>query len=212
MTNDAPHPPARRAPALTALVASAVLGVASAAGDWIWFHHLTDGAIAPAIVHGLLFFLLLAAVLAATCPDPGRAFQRLVLVLPAAGLVLAAAFYPVAVVLGYAITLLVAWAAMWLCLAFTYRRAAVARPPEATPWRDQEPPTRPSVPLPESLRVTTLRALIAAIGSGLAFHLVGDMWLAPSPDGPDLLQHSWRWTVAFAPGLLALLVDRPPSA
>ncbi|MEM9292464.1 MAG: hypothetical protein AAGD01_12350 [Acidobacteriota bacterium] len=172
---------------LHSLVGTFVLGLASAVGDWIWFRYLTDGALAPALGHGLLFFILLSAVLAATCPAPGRALVFLLLRLPLLGLLLAGVFYPLAYAVGYLPALLLTWIAMWLCMAWAYGGAAGR---------------------PESKGIIALRGLLAAIGSALAFWLVSDMWTQPNPDGPNVLDHLWRWSLAFFPGLLALFWRR----
>ena len=171
-----------------AVLAALVLGAVSTLGDWIWARFLTDGAIVPGLVHGVVFFAVLAVVLALPCPEPKRALKFLLATLPAAGLGLAAVFYPLAYALGYLPSLLVTWAGMWLALALLLRIAA---------GRD-EPPSR-----------TVLRGVVAAVGSGLAFWAVSDLWTGGNMDYVGRL---WRWTVAFLPGMLALLVRRRPRA
>jgi hypothetical protein len=60
----------------------------------------------------------------------------------------------------------------------------------------------------QSLKTSCLRGVLAAIGSGIAFYAISDIWLKRSPGGPNYLVHFLSWTVAFLPGLLALLVSR----
>lgn len=170
-----------------ALAAAAGLGLLSAVGDWIWFHWLEDGALAPAIGHGLLFFVALAVALGASAPRPGRTTGRLLAVLPAVGVGLAAVFSPLAGVVGYLGGLLVTWTAMWIALAFGLAWAAERR---------------------ESARASALRALAAAVASGAAFSTASWMWTAPDPDGPSVVLHFVCWTWALVPGMLALLVRR----
>lgn len=127
---------------LHALLASVALGLFSAGADWVWARWLTDGAILPGLVHGLLAFVLLALVL-------GGGKRRLLL-LPPAGLAIAAAFYPLAMAVGYIAALIATWAAMWLTLACLTRRPFF------------------------------LRGALAAVGSGLAFWSVSGMWTEPA--------------------------------
>ncbi|MEM8932721.1 MAG: hypothetical protein AAGE94_16170 [Acidobacteriota bacterium] len=171
------------------VVAAAFLGALSSLGDWIWFRFLTDGDPVAGIAHGAIFFVALAAVLGWSA-GTWAATRRLLLALPIAGVLLAAAFYPLYFVVGYLGSLLVTWVGMWITLAFAQR------------WARAEG---------ESARRAVLRGVAAAIGSGLAFYLVKDMWTAPSPDGPDLVGHAWRWAFAFFPGLLALGIAHPPA-
>lgn len=167
-----------------ALGAALVLGTVSTLGDWIWARFLADGAVLPGLVHGVVFFAVLAGVLAWPCPGRTRALKFLLATLPAAGLGLAAVFYPLAYALGYLPALLVTWTGMWLTLALLLRVA----------WGRIERP-----------REAILRGVLAAVGSGLAFWAVSDLWT-----GGDFsyLGRLWRWTVAFLPGMLALWVLR----
>lgn len=181
------HPPTMSKPlrqaAAQTLVASAVLGLASAFGDWVWARFLTDGAVLPGVVHGVLLFLLVAVVLG-WAAGSGRALARLVLALPAAGLALAAAFYPLASLLGYLGALLATWVGMWLVLALLQRWARGARETAAT---------------------ALARGLLAAVASGLAFWLVSGMWTNPGLELSYPLRFA-AWTLAFLPGFASLLL------
>ena len=168
-----------------ALLGALILGAFSTLGDWIWARWIPDGAIVPGIVHGVLFFLLIAAVLGAAARSR-RALGRLLAVLPAVGLVLAALFYPLAYVLGYAGSLVAVWAGMWLGLALAHRWALGAA---------------------ESAGLALARGLVAAVTSGLAFWLVSGMWTAPAAETSYPFRLLY-WTFAFLPGLVALLVGR----
>jgi hypothetical protein len=53
-----------------------------------------------------------------------------------------------------------------------------------------------------------LRGALAALGSGVAFWAISGIWTRPRPGGPHLVQHALSWTVAFLPGMLALLAER----
>jgi hypothetical protein len=166
-----------------ALAGAAALGAVSTFGDWIWARYLRDGDPVAGVVHGAVIFLVLAAVLSWSA-GTRRAAARLLAALPALGMSLAAAFYPVAWVIGYLGALIVTWLAMWLALAFLQRWA-----------RDGQ----------ESFGRTVQRGGIAAVGSGLAFWAISGIWTSPSPD-PSYLWRFACWTFAFLPGFLALLL------
>lgn len=166
------------------LAAAAILGFASAVGDWIWANALTDGAIAPAIVHGVLIFALLAGVLGWAVESRG-AVRRLLATLPGVGLVLAAAFYPLAYAIGYLGALIVTWIGMWMALAML------------TEWARGEGLV---------LRRALTRGALAAVGSGLAFWAVSGMWTDPAFEAGYAVRCA-LWTFAFFPGFAALLLD-----
>lgn len=176
---------------LEAVVGALVLGALSAAGDWVWWRFIPDGAVVPGVVHGLIVFLVIAAVLSWSIQrgddgTTGAARGRSLLwQLPIVGALLAASFYPLYFVLGYLGALLATWAGMWLVIAALQRRA------------------RGSV---ESRGRTIGRGVLAAVGSGLAFWAISGIWTAPSPDGPNLVTHFASWSFAFFPGFAALLV------
>ena len=77
---------------------------------WLWTNYLTDGALLPAIVHGAVIFLILAAILAWSAGTPS-AWKKLLPSLPLAGVALAGVFYPIAYTIGYLPALLVTWIA-----------------------------------------------------------------------------------------------------
>lgn len=170
-------------------LAALVLGVFSTFGDWIWARFIPDGAIVPGVAHGLLFFLLIALVLG-TAARSHRALKRFLLALPAAGLLLAALFYPLAHAIGYLGALLVTWIGMWLSLALVQRWA------------------RGGV---ETIQRTLVRGLIAAVASCLAFWAVSGMWTAPAAETSYPLRLVY-WTFAFLPGLAALLLAARPRS
>ncbi len=164
------------------VVGALALGALSTFGDWLWAHFLRDGAVLPGVIHGVVIFAALACVLAAPA-GTRRAWRVLLPSLPFVGLVIAAAFYPIAMAVGYLNGLLVTWVAMWLSLASLQRIARGRR----------EPISR-----------SLMRGGLAAVGSGLAFWAVSGMWTQPSPS-INYLWHFLCWTFAFLPGFCALL-------
>ncbi len=168
---------------LAALIGCGVLAAVSTFGDWLWTHYIPDGAVVPGVIHGAVIFLVMAIVLGQAAGS-GLALRRLVPTLPAAGIVIAAVFYPLAHGIGYVGALLVTWVMMWLSTAGLQR------------WARQGA---------ESLVLTLLRGAAAAIGSGLAFWAISEIWTQPDPN----INYLWRflcWAFAFLPGFLALLL------
>lgn len=171
-------------------VAATVLGAASAFGDWLWAAHLTDGALLPAVVHGVTIFALLAVLLSLQA-DGGRSLGRHLLALPLVGLALAALFYPLAGLVGYLPALLLSWLGMWLGLALV------------RDWAPYSP-------------ATWIRGLVAGVASGLSFWTISDIWTAagPAADTFGWSQHALRalqWTWAFLPGFVALMWRGRPN-
>ena len=179
---------------VVALGGAVFLGALQAGGDWLWARYIPDGAVAPGVAHGVVVFLAIALLLAAGARRAGGeagAARRLVLFLPVAGALIAAAFYPLYLLLGYLGSLLATWVAMWLVTAWL-QRAARGR---------LEGPAR-----------TAARGGLAALGSGLAFWTIAGIWTSPDPEGPDLVRHFFAWSWAFLPGFAALLLGQPRAA
>lgn len=173
---------------LSAFLSAATLGAVSAFGDWIWSRFLRDGDPVAGVVHGAVIFVVLAVVLGCSAGSR-RATVRLLAALPIVGVLLAAAFYPIAWSIGYLPALVVTWVAMWLALATLQRWARGGA---------------------ESLGLTLARGVFAALGSGLAFWAISGIWTSPSPD-PSYLWRFACWAFAFLPGFVALLA-LPPSS
>ncbi len=169
------------------MLSALALGALSTFGDWLWTHFIPDGAVIPGVIHGVVVFAALACVLA-TWAGTRRAWRILLPLLPLVGLLIAAAFYPIAMTVGYLNGLLVTWVAMWLSLALLQRIA-----------RDRS----------ETQKKSLIRGAVAAVGSGLAFWAVSGMWTQPSPGGVNYLWHFLCWTFAFIPGFGALLIGWP---
>jgi len=171
---------------LPSLAAAGVLGLVSTLGDWIWAMFIPDGAVLPGIVHGVLIFLIFALVLGVAAQSR-MVRRRLLWSLPIAGLVIAAAFFPLAYVLGYLGALLATWVAMWLSLALLQR------------WARSRS---------ESLQRALARGLFAAVASGIAFWAISGIWTDPALLGNYPLRLIY-WSIAFFPGFLALLWGQP---
>lgn len=170
-----------------AVACAAVLGLLSTFGDWVWEHYIPDGSILPGVAHGVVIFVALALLLGWASGLPGVT-RKLLLTLPIAGLLLAAVFYPLAYAMGYLGALLATWVGMWLSLALLQRWARGGR---------------------EAFSRATLRAVVAAIGSGLAFWAISGIWTDPASH-TSYLQRLLYWSFAFLPGFAALLIGQHP--
>ena len=170
------------------LGSAAVLGALSTVGDWLWASFIPDGAVIPGVVHGLVIFLILAAVLA-WAAGTRRAAVRLVPTLPVTGSLIAASFYPLAYLLGYVEALLLSWILMWLTLAVLQR------------WARERS---------ESVARALVRGTTAALTSGVAFWSISGIWTNPTE--PNYPLRFVFWTFAFLPGFLALLLGQPTKS
>ncbi len=166
------------------LVRALVVALAATIGDFIWFEYGVRHTAMAGVVHGAVLLLAVGLVL-------GHAAGRVAagsLGGIVAGVAGAGAFYAVAGSLGYLGGLIAAWAFMWIVLALI------------NAWLYGE-----SARVPAWL----MRGVAAAVGSGLTFYLVSGIWTDHTPDGGrNYLWHLIAWTIAWAPGLVALTVGK----
>lgn len=167
---------------LAALVGALVLGALSTLLDFAWARLSLPHRVVFGLAHGTLLLLALGLYLGALRGRPGRGAAAGALV----GLLAAASFYALAPLLGYA-AMFVSWMALWIGFALVDARLSGAAGAGGS-------------------RTALARGLLAAVGSGLAFWAISDIWLAPSPGGPRYAWNLVCWTLAFLPGFAALLV------
>lgn len=165
---------------IVASVAGALLlAVLSTAGDFVWAQFRLPHRVVYGLAHGGAIFLALGGYLGML---RGRAWRGALGGL-SVGVGAAASFYALAPLLGYA-AMFVSWMAVWLGFAVldgrVLLRASHAR------W--------------------LARGLLAALLSGLAFYAISGIWTQPRPGGPDYVVNLASWTLAFLPGLCALLL------
>jgi hypothetical protein len=103
------------------------------------------------------------------------------------GLAAAAGYYALAPLLRF-YAMLVSWMALWLGFALL----------DARVLQRQVPP-----------REALIRGLIGAVASGLAFYSISGIWTRPRAGGPSYGYNFLCWTMAFLPGLMALLLKKP---
>lgn len=166
-----------------ALIGALVLAAISTLGDWIWAHYVSRHRMVFGLLHGTLLLLALGLYL-------GVLRKRAVLgALGGAvvGLAAAASFYGLARLMGTS-AMFVSWMALWIGFALLDARVL-----------------QRAVPLREAI----IRGMVAAIGSGLAFYAISDIWTRPRPGGPAYGYNFLSWTLAFLPGFMALVVSKP---
>ena len=166
---------------MKSILCALAMGLFSTVADWVWARFLTDGAVLPGLLHGLLAFVLFALLLGG-----GR---RLFATVSVAGLGLAAAFYPLYFVIGYLPALLVTWVGMWVALAALMR------------WAFDDG---------ETIWVVLLRGGAAALGSALAFWSVAELW-TDAAAVTSWIERFLKWSYAFLPGFLALQLGKRPA-
>lgn len=157
-----------------------VVALVATIGDFIWFEYGVRHTTVAGVLHGAGLLLAVGLVLGHAAGATARGSLGGIV----AGVAGAAAFYAVARPLGYLGALIAAWAFMWLVLAainaWLYGRTA-----RVSEW--------------------LTRGLIAAVTSGVAFYFVSGIWTEHSPEGGrNYVWHLVAWTIAWAPGLLAL--------
>jgi hypothetical protein len=166
-------------PLLAVIAGTLALAALNTFGDFLWARFVTRHRTVLGLVHGTVLLLALGLVLGLVRkrPLPGA------LAGAAVGLLAALSFYALAPLLGWS-AMFVSWMALWIGFAFVDARLRGAG----------------------GAREALLRGVLAALGSGLAFYAVSGIWTQPAPGGPDYARHFLCWTVAFFPGLAALLL------
>ena len=151
-------------------------------GDYIWFEFGVRHTVLHGILHGAALLLAVGLVLGQQTGQWIRGALGGVL----AGVAGALAFYAVAGVLGYLGALIAAWVFMWIVLA------------AVSAWlRNQL----------SRVSMWIVPGLIAAVASGATFYLVSGIW-TDHPAARNYLWHLAAWTIAWAPGILALTWSR----
>lgn len=161
-----------------------IVAVAAVAtlGDYVWYEFGVQHQMAVGILHGAA--LLMAAGGALGWPS-GRLVTGMGIGI-AAGVLGALSYYALLSTLGR-LTMLAAWAAVWIFLAVGEGRFIHRKP-----WSK-----------------VLMSGLIAAALSGLAFYAVsGLVWGRAPLGGRNYGRHFACWLVAWAPGLLAISASR----
>ena len=170
---------------MTIVAGIVVVAAAATLGDFIWYTVGVRHTMVAGLVHGAL---LLTAVGGAIGTASGRLAKGLPLG-TLAGLGGAFSYYVLIVVLDsrpYGPAIPGAWVIMWFLLAALDGRWL--RAPNRRGWKE-----------------VATRGVVAAVAAGIAFALVrNDLWGRPPAEGRSYLLQFAMWTLAWAPGLLAL--------
>lgn len=178
---------------MNAFAGTVVIAAASTLGDLIWYsvglrHTMTAG-----LLHGALLLAVLGAVL-------GAASGRLLKGLPIgalAGIGGALSYYGLILLIDsrtYGTAIPGAWVIMWVLLATLEGRWL--RAPDRRRWSE-----------------IAIRGVVAAVAGGVAFAFVRTiLWGSPPGEGRNYLLQFAAWTIAWAPGVLALTWRNKVSA
>ena len=162
-----------------ALVAAGV----STLGDFIWATWIPRHRPVYGLTHGTLLFLSVGLYLGACAGRTAVGATAGALL----GFLAAAGFYLLAPLVGYS-AMFVLWIGLWVGLGLLNETLLQRR---------------------AGMRDALIRGSLAAMASGVAFYAVSGIWFPFRPRGWDYAVHFFSWTVAYLPGLLALLITRP---
>jgi len=168
-----------------------ILGVALVAtlGDYIWYTLQIPHNIATGITYGVVVLTAVGAVLGL---DAGRVVKGLPIG-ALAGVGGALTYYLLVALVDrrtYGSAIPASWVALWLIVAVLDGRWL--RAPQRRPWME-----------------IAIRGALAAVVSGVSFYLVmNTLWGRPPATGRNYAVQFCAWTVAWAPGLLALTLGR----
>jgi hypothetical protein len=164
-----------------AIIASLFLAVVMTLGDLLWAALDLRHRVWYGIAHGAVMCLCIGLVIGVRAGQPasGTALG------PIVGVIAAGAFYLLAPWLRLS-AMLPAWMLFWILFALVQHR----------------------LQRHGTLGAATLRGLVAALVSGLAFYAISGIWTRPSPQGPNYALHCASWTFAFFPGFVTLFWRR----
>jgi hypothetical protein len=162
-----------------AVIGALVVAAASTLGDFIWAMWIPRHLPVYGLTHGTLLFLAVGWYLGRVTGRPlaGTIGGGLV------GFAAAGSFYVIAPLAGYS-AMFVSYFGVWIALALLVAWLSGAR---------------------VSSRDIVLRGMAAAVGSALAFYAVSGIWFPFRPRGWDYAVHFASWTIAYLPGMIALL-------
>ena len=179
----------RRIAPLAIAGAIAIIAASATLADWVWYTFGVQHRMTAGVLHGAL---LLTVVWGALGWLSGRTVKGLPIG-AVAGVGGALVYYGIASLIDsrpYGVAIPAAWVVLWLLLAALDGRWL--RAPARRSWGE-----------------VLVRALGAAVLGGVAFFLVvGTLWGTPPPGGRNYAVQFLAWSVAWAPGILALTVGR----
>ena len=162
------------------IVRPLVVALAATIGDFIWFEYGVSHTTLHGVLHGALLLLVVGLVLG----QAAGAIARGSLGGIAAGVMGAVAFYATFGILGFTGGLMAAWGFMWVVLA-SINAWLQGRASNVGEW--------------------FVRGGVGAVASGAAFYLVSGIWTDHATEtNRNYVWHLVAWTIAWAPGLMAL--------
>jgi hypothetical protein len=166
-----------------AVIGALAIAAVSTLGDFLWAEGNVRDRPLYGLIHGTALFLCIGTYLGIVERRPllGAIAGALI------GLVAAGSFYVLAPYVGYAVMFLI-WAFVWVALAILTGRILPVE--SRLTWR-----------------AVITRAVLAAIGSAIAFYLISGIWRPFDPEGWDYAVHYISWTLAYFPGLAALMTN-----
>ena len=167
---------------LSILAGILFIAAVATAGDYVWYEFGVRPRIVAGVIHGAVLLMAVGGVV-------GVSARRIAAGLPigaAAGVGGALAYYAIDTIARGSVAMMAAWIICWIILAVGEGRLL----------------QRPSRSWTEVLT----RGVLASILSGLAFYAVVDvLWGRPPAGGRNYLVQFAAWTLAWAPGILALV-------
>jgi hypothetical protein len=179
-TRRGPFTSAMRNAATGAVVTAAV----STLGDYLWANVLPHGQPVYWFAHAIVLFLTIGVCLGLPSRRPLAGAFGAVLI----GCLATAAFWILRPILGYAASMFLLFALLWIALGVLTGRVLQRR---------------------DNVGDLLLRSALAAVGSGLGFYAISGIWMPFNPHGLDYVKHFVYWTVAYLPAFAALLLRRP---
>jgi hypothetical protein len=165
----------------------ALVALVSAAGDYVWYEIGVEHRMSAGIIHGAILLAAVGAVI-------GAAAGRLLAGLPLgaiAGVAGALVYYGIVSSTGRGsgiVAMVIGWAVVWLVLAILDGRFLRSAAPRGWPE-------------------IVVRGLLAAALGGVSFYLMVDtLWGRPPAGGRNYLIQFGAWLIAWAPGILALVL------
>lgn len=166
-----------------------VVAAAATCGDFLWYTVGVRHTMMAGVIHGAVLLSTVGVVLGAALGKPLKGLP----IGTIAGIGGALSYYLLIVVMDsrtYGAAIPGAWVLMWLMLAALDGRWL--RAPNRRAWGD-----------------IVLRGVVAAVVGGIAFALVRNvLWGRPPAEGRNYALQFAAWAFAWAPGLLALMVER----
>ncbi len=167
-----------------AVIAAVVTAAVSTVGDYLWANVLPHGQPAYWCAHGIVLFVTIGACLGLPSGRPlVGAFGAV-----AIGCLATAGFWIPRPLIGYATSMFLLFALMWIALGVLTGRVLQQR---------------------DTVGTVLARSALAAVGSGLGFYAISGIWMPFSPHGWDYARHFISWTIAYLPAFAALLARTP---